>query len=88
MIKFLSQLIQPKVQQYLIDHEHDDERDLILRKKEILGIPTPIIASQLIGRGKAKNKLPSWYKTRGIIYPPSINLEHALQKQPPPTNYT
>ena len=75
MIKFLSQLIQPKVQQYLIDHEHDDERDLILRKKEILGIPTPIIASQLIGRGKAKNKLPTWYKTRGIIYPHSINLE-------------
>ena len=75
MIEFLSLLIQPEVQQYLIDHKHDDERDLILRKKEILGIPTSIIASQLIGRGKAKNKLPSWYKARGIIYPPSINLE-------------
>lgn len=75
MIEFLSQLIQPVVQQYLIEHEHDDERELILRQKEILGLPASTIAIQLIGRRKAKNKLPTWHNAKGIVYPPAINLE-------------
>lgn len=75
MIEFLSQLIQPAVQQYLIEHEHDDERKLILRQKEILGLPASTIAIQLVGRRKAKSKLPTWHNTKGIVYPPAINLE-------------
>ncbi len=75
MIEFLSLLIQPVVQQYLIEHEHDDERELILRQKEILGLPASTIAIQLLGRRKAKSKLPTWHNAKGIVYPPAINLE-------------
>src|SRR5690606_8937205 len=32
---------------------------------------------QIRGRRKAKNKLPALYKTSGIIYPPSLNLEQS-----------
>lgn len=75
MIEFLSLLVQPSVQEYLIEHEHDDERVIVLKQKEILGLPSSVIASQLSGRKTAKSKLPTWYRTTGIVYPPTINLE-------------
>ncbi|MBL7873017.1 MAG: hypothetical protein JNM78_15475 [Cyclobacteriaceae bacterium] len=75
MIEFLSLLVQSSVQEYLVEHEPDDERGLVLKQKEILGLPAAVIASQLHGRKTAKTKLPTWYKTKGIVYPPTINLE-------------
>jgi 16S rRNA G966 N2-methylase RsmD len=36
-----------------------------------------LIAQQLVGRRKAKEKLPTFFKTRGIIYPPSVNIEQS-----------
>jgi hypothetical protein len=74
-------LSSPEIQQYLRDHEDDDEKSLILKHKEILGVPTPIIADQIAGRRKAKEKLPLYYNTDGVIYPPSINLEQASSEQ-------
>ena len=71
----------PEVQQYIFDHEHDDERDLILKHKEILGIPSSQIANQIAGRRKAKEKLPSFYETQGIVYPPSVNLEQSSSEE-------
>jgi 16S rRNA G966 N2-methylase RsmD len=75
MIEFLSLLVQPPVQQHLIEHEQEDARALVLKQKEVLGIPASVIATQLSGRSTAKNKLPTWYQTKGIVYPPTINLE-------------
>jgi 16S rRNA G966 N2-methylase RsmD len=75
MNEFLSLLVQPPVQQHLIEHEQEDARALVLKQKEVLGIPASVIATQLSGRSTAKNKLPTWYQTKGIVYPPTINLE-------------
>lgn len=73
--RFISSITQEPVQAFLVEHENEDEKKLVLRQKEINGIPASLVASQLLGRRKAKAKLPTWYKTRGIVYPPSINLE-------------
>ncbi len=75
MIGFFDLLVQPHVQDYLIAHEKDDERELVLKHKEIHHIPASVIAAQLSGRRKAKIKIPLWYQTRAIVYPPSLNLE-------------
>lgn len=72
---YLSSLIQASVQDFIFENEGLDEKTLLLKQKTTLGIPTPIIADQLAGRRKAKYKLPSFYKTKGIVYPPSVNLE-------------
>lgn len=69
------------VQQYIFDHEHEDERKLALNKKEILGVSPSVLAEQIRGRKKAKEKLPSYYRTRGIVYPPGINLEQCSSEQ-------
>jgi 16S rRNA G966 N2-methylase RsmD len=69
------------VQQYIFDHEHEDVRKLALSKKEILGVPPAVLAEQIRGRKKAKEKLPSYYRTQGIVYPPGINLEQCSSEQ-------
>jgi hypothetical protein len=71
----LTQLLQKDLQHYLLEHEHDDEMELVLKHKTLYGVPTAIVAEQLRGRRKAKEKLPSFYNTKNIIYPPQLNLE-------------
>ncbi len=38
-------------------------------------ISTRELAEQISGRRKAEKKLPTWFKTEGIVFPPSLNLE-------------
>jgi len=73
----LLEIAKPEIQEYIFHHENDDEKRLVLSNKEILGCPASLIASQIQGRRKAKHKLPLWYNTKGIIYPPSLNLEQS-----------
>ncbi len=65
------------VRQYLTDHEHADLRAIILNNKEILGIPTAELFGQIAVRKKAREKLPLYYRTPGIIYPPQLNFEQS-----------
>lgn len=74
---YLSRIAEPEVQDYIFNHEGDDERSLVLKHHEVLGVPASLIAQQLSGRRKSKIKLPTWYKTKGIVYPPSVNLEQS-----------
>ncbi len=73
---FLLSLSSHAVQDFVFAREHDDELELTL-KKEILGLPASLIANQISGRRKARLKLPTWYRTKGIVYPPSLNLEQS-----------
>jgi 16S rRNA G966 N2-methylase RsmD len=77
----ISRIAAESVQQYIFDHEHEDARKLALSKKEILGLPPAVLAEQIRGRKKAKEKLPVYYRTRGIVYPPGINLEQCSSEQ-------
>jgi 16S rRNA G966 N2-methylase RsmD len=71
----IQSLTNPELQQFVIDHENDDEKNLVLKHKVILGVPSSHIASQIAGRRKSRTKIPSLYSTPNIIYPPGINLE-------------
>jgi 16S rRNA G966 N2-methylase RsmD len=75
------QLMQPEVQQFIHEHEADDEKMLVLKHKAILGVPTALIAEQISGRRKAKTKLPTYYKTPNILYPPGLNLEQTSSEK-------
>lgn len=77
MVAKNQKLISKEIQGYIFENENVDEKKLLLSKHEILGTPAPLVAIQIIGRRKAKRKLPSWYETTGILYPPSLNLEQS-----------
>lgn len=75
MEDFLTRITRPEAQQFIISHENSDVQALLLAHREILGMPSAWIATQIQGRRKAREKLPLWYKTPGIVYPPSLALE-------------
>ncbi len=71
------QISQPNVQEFILENENVDEKKLLLSKKEILGIPSNLIANQISGRRKAKIKLPTWYKAKGIVYHSNLAIEQS-----------
>jgi len=70
-------LLQKDVQQFIHDHESVDGKEIALRQKEISGVVASVLAGQIVQRQKAQTKLPLYYSTKNIIYPPSINLEQS-----------
>jgi len=75
--QILEMLARPKVQDFILEHENDDENVLLLKYRNVDGVPFPRIADQLRSRRKAKLKLPTWYSNRGVIYPPAIHIEQS-----------
>ncbi len=76
----IDRILSPEVQQYLRDHENGDVKALVLKHKMILGVPAAVIADQISGRKKAKEKIPSFYESP-IVYPPGINLEQSSSER-------
>lgn len=55
--------------------------EILLKHKNIEGIPASFVVDQIVGRRKAKDKLPEFYDTTKIIYPPQLNLEQSSSQQ-------
>lgn len=68
-------LLESKVQAYIRENENANTAQLILKGSPFAGITPAEIAQQIIARKKAKKKLPIWYETKQIYFPPEINLE-------------
>lgn len=65
------------MQKYIDEHKVDDLRKIILKNKELFGIPTGVLLAQIATKRKAKEKLPLYHSTKGMIYPPPENLEQS-----------
>lgn len=74
-------LFRKEVQDFILTHEQEDEKKLVLKHRMILDVPSSIIAEQISGRRKAKTKLPLYYNTRNIVYPPGLNLEQSSSEK-------
>jgi hypothetical protein len=77
MSQEIERIASNEVQEYIFSHSSDDEKKLLLQSREILGMPPALIAQQLAVRRKAETKLPLFFKTKGIVYPPSLNWEQS-----------
>lgn len=66
---------------YLDSNARQDATQLALSRKDILGFPPSFVAHQLMGRQRAAEKLPSWLKHRGVVYPPKANLEQSSSER-------
>jgi hypothetical protein len=74
-------LLDPEVQNFIHEHQGDDTTALLLKKKQMFGIPMSEIVQQINGRKKAKIKLPSFYNSTSIVYPQSVNLEQSSSEK-------
>lgn len=70
-------ILTPAFQDFLRSNSNLDVHTILLSKKETLGVPASLVAQQILGRKKAKEKLPTWFNSRHIIYPPILNLEQS-----------
>ena len=50
---------------------------MILKNKVLFSIPTAQLSGQIASRRKAREKLPLYFDTPGMIYPPTQNLEQS-----------
>lgn len=67
----------PEFQEFLLSIEKQDIRTIGLKKSPFPTVSASEIAQQLKGLQVAKHKFPTFYQTKGIYFPPSINLEQA-----------
>jgi len=77
MQSYVDSILNEDVQEFLSLNEGEDVQKLLLKQKDFQGIPMEWIAQQLTARKKAKTKISNWYNTKGIVYPPSVNLEQS-----------
>lgn len=70
-----SKLDDPEVLKFIDDNLHTPIPDLVLKGSPFKAIDIDLLINQIVGKKKARKKLPTWYKNEKIIYPPKVNLE-------------
>lgn len=68
-------ILQLEVQQFITDNLKSDITKLILKGSPFTGITIQELANQIVAKQKSKLKLPNWFSTESIYYPPKISIE-------------
>lgn len=63
------------MQEFISENYNKDLSKLVFQGSPFEEVSTQELATQLAGKGRAEKKLPTWFNTEGIIYPPNLNLE-------------
>ena len=71
----ISELLQPVIQNYIIEKTGCDVSKLSFQKNPFPTIDFKIILNQIELRTKSKDKLPTWFNGENIVYPSKISLE-------------
>lgn len=77
----INQLLQQNVQNFIEQHAQDNEQQLLLKHKNIFDLPASVVVWQISGRKKAKTKIPIYFNTPNIVYPPGLNLEQSSSEE-------
>lgn len=70
-------VLHKEVQEYINSHLGDDISRILLKKSPFRNVSSKELAQQLEGKRSAERKLPSWYNTPGIYFPPKISIEQS-----------
>ena len=68
-------MLSPETLEFVAAHRHEETRALALKAKRTAGIDLQQALTQIEGWQTAREKLPAWAATDGIIYPPRISME-------------
>lgn len=77
----IDQLTKPEIQDFIEDHLYDDPSGLMLKANHYPDWPMKLIVEQIQSKSRAKRKLPTWFRTPGIIYPPLLSMEQCSSEQ-------
>ena len=68
-------MIDKETAEFIAAHRNDDVRTLALQAKRYPTVDIREAVTQIEGWKHAKEKLPTWAATEGILYPPRISME-------------
>lgn len=68
-------ILQQEVQDFIIKNLKSDITKLILKGSPFKDITVQELANQIIAKKKSEQKLPTWFNTHTIYYPPVISIE-------------
>lgn len=71
----LTKLLQPEIQEYIRENSVQPITKLALQKNPFPDVEWSEILNQIAALQKAKDKLPTWFKTQNIIYPSKVSVE-------------
>ncbi len=70
-------ILHQDVQDYIHNNLSSDLLKLILKGSPFNDLNIQEIAAQIVGKQKSEIKLPSWFQTKNIFYPPKLNIEQS-----------
>lgn len=70
-------LLHTDVQQFIDQNLNEDLTSLVLKGSPFKDIPIQELVRQIESKKKARLKLPSWYGSSHIYYPPKLNIAQA-----------
>ena len=68
-------LLHIEIQEYINANLQIDSSKVAFKGSPFLSVSTQELLQQIEGKKRTEKKLPSWYNTSNIYYPPKINLE-------------
>lgn len=68
-------MLSHETKEFIAAHRNEDPRALALQAKRYPAVDMREAATQIEGWQSARDKLPAWASTEGIIYPPRISME-------------
>lgn len=68
-------ILQPEVQQFITDNLKSDITKLILKGSPFDEVSIQELANQIVAKQKSEKKLPTWFSTENIYYPPKLSIE-------------
>ncbi len=68
-------LLHPEVQEFIRKNLNTDVQQLVLKGSPFPKVSAAEIATQISALKTAEKKLPTWFKTENILFPPKLNLE-------------
>ncbi|WP_299014347.1 class I SAM-dependent methyltransferase [uncultured Polaribacter sp.] len=63
------------VQEFITNHLKTEVTKLILKGTPFKEIPIQELANQVVAKQKSEKKLPTWFASENIYYPPKISIE-------------
>ncbi|WP_316789458.1 THUMP-like domain-containing protein [Pedobacter frigoris] len=75
------EILDTKVQQYINAHLTDDVHKIAMGKSQFKDVSSRELAEQIGAKKKSAKKLPTWFNTEQIYYPPVLSIEQTSSER-------
>lgn len=74
-------ILNTEVQAFIAQHLQEKPTAIALKKSPFTAVNSQELAQQLLGKQKAKNKLPTWFASVKVYYPLSLHVEQTSSEK-------